>query len=440
MSINGYIRKFIQKEKLNSQKVKLLLAVSGGLDSMVLLHLMHHSGVELGVATVNYKLRSHADVECECVVTYCEKHTIPHFLYSCIVTEQEDLKKSNLQEKARDIRYSFFQEVMSKNYFTHLMTAHHADDVIEGFLLALNRGSGLDGLSPMAESESGILRPLLKFTKKELHEYALSHDLRYEEDESNLTNDYDRNYLRNEIIPAIEDRFSSFKKSALHSTENIADSKRLLDYLVHEQKNHFIKRSEEGIEITNIHKIREIPGRTTLLLMFIKEFGYNGTQCAEMLESNITGAIWQSNDYMATLHENSIIIRPLKGDELLPLVINGLGEYNIDNSSKLIIKKVDEVLFEKSKNIEYVDGTNLKFPLTMRRWEPGDKMKPIGMNGQSKKIQDLLTDAKINRLDKKKSMLLCSNDKVVWLVNIRLDDRFKVDRDTSNYIKLQYIS
>lgn len=438
MSINEYIDKFIQNHWLNTSKVKILLAVSGGLDSMVLLHVLSQSEVNFGVATINYKLREKANVETQLVIDFCKKQEIDHHLHICSPEEQKVMKLSNLQEKARKIRYNFFESLIINKGYTHLMTAHHSDDILEGLFLSLNRGSGLRGMSPMQEVSNNLLRPLLRFSKEQLENYSFSHSVPFEEDESNKTNDYDRNYIRNEIIPRLEKRLPSFKKSASQSLEHLSNANQLLQHFIKNAKNELVSMTNDEVVIKDISKIKNTPGSKTLLYSLISPYGFNSNHCQEILESQSTGALWNTQEYRAIIQSNDLIINKVDENSNPFQLIEGEGKHELARGTHLEIKRVKKVLFEKSKNIEYIDGQLIKFPLTLRSWRPGDRMYPYGMNGQSKKIKDILTGAKINRLDKEKCMVLCSDDKIVWLVNIRLDDRFKVSKHSKSFLKLHY--
>ncbi|MDG2449158.1 MAG: tRNA lysidine(34) synthetase TilS [Saprospiraceae bacterium] len=438
MSINEYIDKFIQNQGFIDQKVKILLAVSGGLDSMVMLHVMSSTDVEIGVATINYKLREHSDIESQMVVDYCSSQKLPLHLYECALDEQKSMISSNLQEKARNIRYEYFDHILKENGYTHLMTAHHRDDTIEGLFLSINRGSGLDGISVMKEVKGHLLRPLLNFSKSELLEYANLHEVSYEEDESNAGNQYDRNYIRNEIIPKIEMRFPFFRSSAHLSLSNLTNAASLLNHLVELSKDKYLEENEDGITIKCLDQIKDFPGARTYLFKLISQYGYNAVQSDEILESESTGALWKSASHVATKYHDKLIVKNICSSEFDDIVISHSGIFEMYNGHKLEISKQKKVLFEKSKSIEYIDGDLVQYPLTVRRWKHGDRMCPLGMKGNSKKIQDILTDEKINRLDKEKCLVLCSRDKIIWLMNIRLDNRFKVKKETTSFMKLQY--
>ena len=198
---------------------------------------------------------------------------------------------------------------MQENRYSHLMTAHHSDDIIEGFFLSLKRSSGLNGLSGMKEISGNHLRPFLTFSKKDLRIYADLHQVASEEDESNALNTYDRNFIRNEIIPKLEARFPTFKKSILSSIFHIADANQLLNHLINKEKDHYYQKNYQGCLINNIDKMIETAGAKTLLFQMVKDYGFNPAQTGEMLDFHQNSPLWVSMDYEATIHNKQLIIK-----------------------------------------------------------------------------------------------------------------------------------
>ena len=439
MSINDYIGKFIQKEELLSTKTKVLLAVSGGVDSMVMLHLMSGSDTKIGVATINYKLRDESDQESKLVAKYCNQYDIPFHPYIVSEGEKSNLKSGNLQSKARDIRYNFFDTLMINYGYTHIMTAHHKDDKIEGFFLSLLRGAGLDGLTNLVESKGQLLRPFLKHNKSELLSFANTHSIPYMNDKSNFENDYDRNFVRNDVLPIIERRFAEYGNSISQSIDHLTDANALLQHLVNEKKNAYLSKDQRYIMLHHFSSIKTIPGAITFLHMIIKKYGFNSTQVRDMLSSEETGALFYTATYVAIIDRDRLIIRERKHELVEEATIDNFGNYTLSDGSILKIEEVKKAALNKSVHIEYFDLNKVSFPLTVRRWKSGDRFCPLGMNGRTKKVQDVLTDAKINRFEKEEVRVVMSADQIIWLVNYRMDERYKLPSVPSKILRIELV-
>jgi len=437
MSLNDYICKFIQKEAILSGNKKVLLAVSGGVDSMVLLHLIMAQKIDFGVAHVNYKLRVQSDDEEKLLNCYCADRNIALHIYVASREQMDDLKSGNLQSKARTIRYSFFEKVMIEHGYTHLMTAHHMDDEIEGFFLNLFRGAGLQGLSGMVESGHQLLRPLLKITKEELLRYAQQNQVSYLQDESNFDSTYDRNFIRNEILPIVKQRFPHYQKTVSKSLENLKSTNELLNYFSQNEKIKYVSCNDKITVLDHFNELKRIPGCETFLLLIVKEFGFNRADVHDMLNAQSTGSLFISDSHEALFDRGRLLIKRRKKSEWTDITILEYGRYIISDNQFLRLEEVYSYNGEThKKNCEYFDLEKLKFPIKIRHWEPGDRFCPLGVHGQSRKVKDYLTDEKISRFEKSEIKVAESRGEIIWVLGCRMDDRFKITDETSRILMM----
>lgn len=440
MSLNEHIHKFIQKESLLSRDTKILLAVSGGVDSMVLLNLMNGFRISLGVGHVNYKLRTQSDKEEELVKEYCDEREIEIHPYVLSEVQIEALRKGNLQDKARKIRYNFFGTVMKEFSYTHIMTAHHLDDRIEGLFLGLLRSSGLHGLSGMEASEGNLLRPLLNISKEDILAYAKINGVPFLHDKTNFASFYDRNFIRNETLPKLKSRFPDYQKSIKKSLENLNDTRELLDYFIKSETIKYVRIMRNEIIIDHLERIKSMPGASTFLYLLVKKFNFNRADVSDMIKAYKVGAQFASKSHRAVLDRDRIVIRKKTEREKASFHINKFGIHKFRDNQSISMELVDSFDQEKGESCEYFDGDKISFPIEIRYWQAGDRFCPLGMNGKSKKVKYFLTDLKISRLEKEEVKVAVSEDEIVWVIGYRMDDRFKVTPQTSRILKMEVCS
>ena len=421
---------FLSNNNIDS-KSKFLFAVSGGVDSMVCLHIGKKLGLEMGIAHVNFQLRGdESDLDSEMVKKYCTQNKLPFHLMEIDTKKHALDEKLSIQEAARNIRYSFFDSILTDNNYDYIVTAHHQEDNIETLFLHLNRGSGVKGLSGIPSKRNQIIRPLLSVQKKQIIEYANQNKVPYREDSSNKELKYDRNFIRNKVLPSIKEQFPEFHKNASNSISLINEEYRLFIAMINEKIDPLVENTDNGYRIKFDKSIPELAWYHHL-----KKYGFNRSQIYNLVSNDHqVGKKFQANDYILYIDRDYWIIqKPINIDSTIyniPINTNLDHPINIDCRS---IKKPKHL--KSSKEIAYFDLDKLTFPLELRKWMPGDKIKPIGMKG-FKKVSDLLIDLKVPLPEKQKIYVLLSNKKIIWVIGKKISNDFLIDETTKTSYKI----
>ncbi len=427
MSLSQEVAKFIEKEHLFLQSDRLLLAVSGGVDSMVMLHLLHSQGFSVGVAHVNYRLRAEAaDLDEQLVRDYCEAHDIPYHPYRVSDTEQSDMKQANLQEKARDIRRSWFKEIQAAHDYAYICTAHHEEDLVETMLLQLIRGTGLTGLVNLRASSDIYRRPFLATAKRKILQYAETYKVPYRDDESNNGTDYSRNFLRNSILPQIAERFPQGIDGLKRSAANLQQDTVLTQQLISKHQQRYVTMSDSIIAIGPVSDLRSQAHGAILLYHWLRPYGYNRSQAEQILETASDGAMFYTEGYEMTLRADQIWISPK--DKTAPIHQEVfLGRYDLPHG-QLEISITETAEQSSDPHVEYIPESGVELPFIVRTWQKGEKFRPIGMGGRSKNISDYYTHLKFSQFDKDRQLLLIDSrmDQIIWVISRRLDHRYRI--------------
>lgn len=441
MKLSQKIAKFIEKETLFQADDKLLVAVSGGIDSMVLLDILQKLNYKLGVAHVNFRLRGEdADQDEILVKNYSLSQGISYHSYVLSDEELDDLKKGNLQDEARKKRYKWFYDLLSEHQYQFICTAHHANDQAETFLFRSFRGSGLHGLTGIAAKNNQIRRPLLNTYKSDIVRYATENQINFRQDISNIASDYDRNYIRNHIIPDILRRFPNALHGMNHSLDLLKDQSALLDHLIAQEASKWRVETEFGIKLGPIDDLYSLPGHRSLLFKLIQPLGFNRSILNDMIqEAPRTGSVFYSPTHRAVINRDYIDIAKLDNPDAVDINIMDTGSYSLPQNGILKITRLDDCSLTHDSLTEYVDADKISFPLNVRTYRDGDRFYPLGMSGKSKKLSDYFADNKFGLFQKEKTLLLTTHDQIIWIIGMRLDERFKVGEKTRSYLQLRFI-
>ncbi len=437
--------KYIEKEKLFSKDDQLVVAVSGGMDSMALLDLLLEAGFnKLLVAHCNFQLRAEAsDLDEKIVEEYCKKHDVPFYLKRFNMEDEMEHGHS-LQMKARSLRYDWFDVLLEKHNSKHLLLAHHLIDNIETVLMNLFRGTGIRGVSGMRLVAENKIRPLLNFTRKEIQTYVKEHKVPYRDDQSNFTDEYLRNRIRNQLLPVIEELFPAYENNMSKSLNNLRAVDQSYAFLLAGLKESILSKDQDGSILISKEGLYNASSIESTLHAILYAKGFSRTQIMNIKESfNSIGASFHTDKLELFVERNHLRLREgIKKNEMNH-VLNLSGKTEItegyfqvekvsyDHAMKIIQSG------EKAKNIEYISLPNKESRLKIRNWKKGDYFHPLGMNGR-KKIQDLFTDLKIeNSLKKQVPILVNEDDEIIWVVSYRLDQRFKLD-PSKNCFKISW--
>lgn len=416
---------------------RLLIAVSGGVDSMVLWDLMYKAKKFHGIAHINYMLRGEESDQDELLVKQlAEERGIPFY---SIKTNTEQFAKENklsLQMAARKIRYDFFEKVMKKNRFDVLTTAHHLEDNFETFLINLNRGTSLRGLKGI-NSDKEKFRPLLSFTKSEIRNYAKENEVRFREDKSNLDTKYERNWFRHKVIVPWKELNPELLQRMKFNFERLQEANEIVeDYLMGKAKELEKQKSNGYLKISAILALEK---PALVLHYLLHPFGFNMHQVQKImkcLHKKRVGKVFYADDYNLQLDRTKVFISEGKLEEKLDehWLIDEICKLKTPIYLRAKRKEKFNIKFNKSKKKELFDSKKLQFPLILRKWKDGDKIKPLGMKGQ-KKVSDILIDEKIPLKKKSDVYVLISGEEIVWLIGIKTSEEFKVTKETQTAIQ-----
>lgn len=420
------------------QGKKLLLAVSGGLDSMVLLHLFQQLNYEIVVLHCNFQLRGLESFEDQQFIQeYSNTNAIP-FVFTQFDTEAfaADCKVS-IQVAARELRYSWFYEQLAIQKGDFILTAHHADDNLETFLINLSRGTGLEGLTGIPAQNEKVIRPLLSFSRQQMEEYASVNKLKWREDSSNASDKYLRNKIRHHLVPLLKELNPNFISSFEKTQSFLSEAQELVDdaaIMVYQQ----VAR-EEGEDIYfDLERLLQLPNYSSYLYQWLKEFGFTAWDDIYELVTSQSGKQVLAPYFRLIKDRDCLILSPSPSQENQQEFEIESIESKVKFPLNLVFSTVSEIGVASNSTI-FVDQEKLVFPLILRHWNEGDVFQPFGMEGKSKKVSKLFKDEKLSLIDKEKVWLLCSNNQVVWVVGIRQDERFKLDPNSNNLLKIECI-
>ena len=441
-SVQSYFKNFFIENDINLAEDKYLLAVSGGIDSMVLFDLFLKNNINFSVASCNFQLRGKdSDNDLKFVENICIKNSIN--LYSTVldVDKFSTMRKISTQMAARELRYVFFKKILEKHKYSYIVTAHHLDDNIETIIFNFIKSTGYKGLIGIPFNKNKILRPLINTSKEEIEDYAVSNNISWRLDKSNNSNKYSRNKIRNEVIPLLKEINPSLGKSLTESLKRIQklshDIKPRIDLFI--QK--FVDFKDDYINIKKDF-IDDIEKYEILLFDFFHDYGFNYSQIENIIKSlkakNQKKFI--SLNYELIIERKSIFI--ITKDFLVKTRYESKKIENIVLPFfNLSVKKYKKSLFtlNKSNNNAQLDFDKITYPICIRNYKKGEKFLPLGMR-KNKKISDFLSDKKVNYIIKLRQCVITdSTDSVLWVVGHQISNKFKVDSETKNILEFEII-
>ena len=418
-------------------KSRLLIAISGGLDSVVLTHLCHQLKLNLALAHCNFNLRGdESDGDEEFVLQLAEDLDLEVFIESFETEDYAKTYKLSTQMAARELRYNWFEELAEQLNFDFILTAHHADDNLETFLINLSRGTGLDGLMGIPEVNNKIVRPLLTFSREDIETYAKTNKLTWREDSSNASNKYLRNKLRHDVIPVLKE-INPFLLQNFESTQNhLQDSKQIIeDTIVRIQKKAVYVDNDNVIKLS-IKKLKKLSNPKAYLFELLKDFNFTewddvtnllDAQSGKQVFSS-THRLLKDRDYLMLIENNS--------EETLESISISEDKKQLKTTFGTLFFDEADAIFDAQTNLIYVDKAKLKHPLMLRKWEEGDFFYPSGMTGK-KKLSKYFKDEKMSLIEKENTWLLCSEKDIVWVIGRRADNRFLATENTKQILKIE---
>lgn len=405
------------------KKSSFLLAVSGGVDSMVLLNLFTVSNINFSVAHCNFSLRGEdSDEDEKFVKSICDKLGINFFVKKFNTKKTAFDEKISIQMAARELRYKWFNDLVNNNKIDNIVTAHHFNDNIETVLFNIARGTGISGLKGIEKKQNRLIRPLLNFTKNQVLDYANKNKIEFREDLSNEDEKYKRNKIRKSIIPDFQNVNPGFIESMYATIENFKSAENIYLKFIENEKKRCTNYVDEVLKI-DIGLLRKSIEPKTVLFEIIKEFGFIDIDSIFNVIDAGSGKSFYSKKYFLVKNRNKLCISKLIKDKILEI---SKEKNNIKDPIKMSLKFVDNFKLNeiKNKKVAVLNYDKLEFPLTLRTWKEGDWFIPSGMKGK-KKLSDYFIDNKFSLIEKKRCFVLCSNNEIVWIVGHRIDERYK---------------
>jgi tRNA(Ile)-lysidine synthase len=429
----------IKKENLFQSKDKLLIAVSGGVDSIVLCELCKQAGYDFVISHCNFQLRGEESYRDEQFVReLAKKYNAEIFVKKFDTEKYAEEKKIGIQEAARDLRYEWFKSIITDQQIKWILTAHHANDNIETLLINFFKGTGISGLKGILSKQGNIIRPLLFAKKEELLTFANENNLQFVEDSSNASDKYTRNYFRNQLIPSIQKIFPQAENNLQKNLARFQDIESLYQQSIDLHKKKLLEKKGEEIHIPVLKLLKSTP-LATIVYEIVKDFGFTANQTEEVVKllKSDTGKYVQSSSHRIIKNRNWLIITPVSSIIAENILIEEKNESIEFVNGKLKFEKIKpgNLQVTTDSSVVMLDADEIIFPLLLRKWKQGDYFYPLGMN-KKKKLSRFLIDQKLSLVEKEKIWVLEMDKKIIWVVGKRIDDRFKIIPKTKNILKV----
>ena len=434
------IQPYIQQHSLFSASDKIIVGVSGGADSCVLLRLLLSMNYNCVAAHSNFHLRGEESMRDELFVTELARQ------YNCplrnIHFDTRQFAADNnisIEMAARELRYEWFEKIRKEENAACIAVAHHSDDVVETVLMNLTRGTGINGLTGIKPKNGNIVRPLLCVSREDILQYIKQNRLSFVTDSTNDDTRFVRNNFRNVIIPALQKINPSFSANLLQTASRLNDAAQIYNTYIYNVKRNILTTENDAAYIS-ICKLKAESAIRSVLFELLKEYNFNASQCGDIIENldNTSGKIFLSSSHRLVKDREFLIINSIANaviDEEFEIQSNQTSITRPISLTFEIIEKKDDFVFENNPAVACFDAAKIAFPLTLRHWKNGDAFYPLGMKGK-KKISDFFTDKKYTLAQKEKAWMLLSGGEIIWVVNERIDDRFKITVNTKFILKI----
>lgn len=433
---------YVKRKELFTHEDKILLTVSGGVDSMVLMSLCVNSGYHVGVAHCNFQLRGNESDEDEIMVQEAtRRYGIECHCKRFDTVGEMELTGESMEMAARRLRYNWFHSLCEQYGYTVIAIAHHADDSIETFFINMLRGTGLRGLTGISNQVGRVARPLLFATRKEIMEYATHKHIHFREDSSNRTTKYLRNKIRLGLIPRIKEIAPRFTPTMQSNISRLTNAQKFIDYAIDNIYKHIV---EQKGDIYTLHpgRIEHMDSKEFVIYEILSSrFAFKGDvvdKLCHALKTESTGKRFYSRSHVAYIDRGKVIISIIGEDDdcMIEVAAGQTKAYCGNAVLHFELCNIDDIAtLRQPENIALLDAEKLSFPLKLRRWREGDQFSPFGMLG-TKKVSDFLIDSKVSMIEKKRQFVLLSDDEIVWLVGRRISDEKRITRNTEMVLRI----
>jgi tRNA(Ile)-lysidine synthase len=438
--MTGEFKKFILENNLIKPGDKILLAVSGGIDSMVMAHLFLGQYYNIAISHCNFSLRgSESDKDEDMVRNYATKNNIPFFVTRFETKAFAKKNKLSVQMAARDLRYKWFEEIREKNGYELIAVAHNLNDNIETLLINLIRGTGLAGMTGMKPVSNNIIRPLLFATRQSIQTYRDQNKIVYREDRSNADTKYIRNKIRHLVIPVLKEINPSIEQTLNETAERFAGFNEIVtEYIAHLREN--ISEEKEQHVTFNMNLLKNHQHNKVVLFELFKPYGITNSLLIDLdkVIAGKTGGQIITDTHRIIKNRNEIIVSDEEFLKETSYTINETESFCIfpGISSARNVRITDTYEISSDPNFACIDSQKVSYPMLIRKWKPGDYFYPLGMK-QKKKLSNYFIDNKYSIFDKQNIFILESDGKIVWIIGDRIDDRFKITGETKNGLLLK---
>ena len=425
---------FVKNEKLFLKKENILLAVSGGADSVVMCHLFKAAGYKYAIAHCNFKLRGkESNNDEEFVKELAENLNVE--LYTTTFKTNIYAKKEgiSIQMAARSLRYQWFEEIRNKYNFSYVAIAQHKDDVIETLFINLLRGTGISGLHGILSKNGSLIRPLLFTSKEQIINYCIENNIKFRDDSSNASVKYIRNKIRHQIMPVLKEINPSYKETIIKDIEHFKFVEKVYNNHL-KDVGKIVFEKNNGKVFLSINEIEKLNDKTNYVYEFLKLFNFNYSTVEDILINlnKGSGSIYYSSTHRLLKDRKYLIVEAVTPVDNIHILITE-NTKKIETSIysiKFKVSKSKEITAElKNPSTAILDFDKLKFPLLLRKWEKGDWFVPFGMN-KKKKLSDFFIDQKITLFEKDNILVLCSGNDIVWIVGHRINNFYKIVPET----------
>ena len=434
--------KYIAENELFTHDDKLLLTVSGGVDSMVMMALTAAAGYRFGVAHCNFQLRGNESEEDEVLVeNEARRYGVEFYNKRFDTVGEMERTGESMEMAARRLRYAWFKELCEEHGYTAIVIAHHGNDSIETFFINLLRGTGLRGLTGISTQVGHIVRPMMFATRKIIHDYAVAHRIPYREDSSNRSTKYLRNKVRLGVVPMFKDIKPQFTNIMRRNIARLSQAQDFITSAIDIVKGEAMERSGD-MHTLWVDRIRPtLPRHYVIYEILSSEFGFKGDvvdALCRALDAESSGRRFYSREWVAVTDRGRVVVSPIADDDDCEVIVEKGAIRSYAGGAALYYEYCDIDFIDsldQGDNVALLDADKLKFPLRLRRWQDGDWFVPFGMSGR-KKLSDFLIDKKVSLAEKRRQFVLMSGDDIVWVVGRRLDDRYAITRKTENVLKV----
>lgn len=417
------VEKFIDQKSLFERRDKVLVALSGGADSVALLRVLHALGYQCECAHCNFHLRGEESNRDEAFVQQlCQKFDIPLHVTHFDTTDYAHTKRISIEMAARELRYQWFETLRQSIGAKVIAVAHHRDDSVETFLLNLIRGTGINGLKGIAPKNGYVVRPLLQESRENILDYLQHLNQEYVTDSTNLQDEYMRNKIRLNLLPLMKELNPSVSESIAATAERLADAA----LIYNKEREMAIQKVMKGEKVISISALLDETAPSSLLFELLHPYGFNSSQIKDIYQSLFgqSGRRFHSSQWEVLRDRDSLILHSFSGEET-DHVPPTLTYETVDITPEFIILR--------DKHIACLDADKVTLPLTVRKWQAGDKFTPLGMKGK-KNVSDYLTDRKFTLFQKEYQYVACQGDKIVWLIGERIDNAYRIDADSKRAV------